>query len=45
MFIEFFYLLRSRGLNVSLNEWMTLIEALDKGLCYSNFSNFTIFAG
>nr|WP_330366274.1 hypothetical protein [Clostridioides difficile] len=40
MFIEFFYLLRSRGLNVSLNEWMTLIEALDKGLCYSNFSNF-----
>ncbi|HBE9759135.1 TPA: VWA domain-containing protein [Clostridioides difficile] len=40
MFIEFFYLLRSRGLNVSLNEWMTLIKALDKGLCYSNFSNF-----
>ena len=26
MFAAFFYLLRQRGLNVSLNEWMTLLE-------------------
>ena len=32
MFLEFFYLLRARGLEVSINEWMTLVEALDKGL-------------
>ena len=31
MFLEFFYLLRARGLDVSINEWMTLVEALDKG--------------
>ena len=40
MFTEFFYELRSGGLNVSLNEWLTLIEALDKGLCGANFTNF-----
>ena len=28
MFAAFFYLLRSRGLNVSLNEWLTLLEAM-----------------
>ena len=28
MFIGFFYLLRSRGFGVSLNEWMTLLEGL-----------------
>ncbi|MBR0599448.1 vWA domain-containing protein [Sinanaerobacter chloroacetimidivorans] len=33
MFISFFYLLRARGLKVSLNEWLSLTEALDKGLC------------
>lgn len=43
MFIEFFYLLRLRGLNVFLNEWMILIEVLDKGLCYLNFLNFYYF--
>lgn len=32
MFLEFFYLLRARGLMVSLNEWLSLIEALDLGL-------------
>lgn len=32
MFIEFFYLLRKRGLKVSLNEWMALMEALNQGL-------------
>ena len=32
MFITFFYLLRARGLKVSMKEWLYLIEALDKGL-------------
>ena len=40
MFGAFFYLLRARGLDVSLNEWLTLIEALDKGLAGSNFTSF-----
>ncbi|MBS4959759.1 MAG: VWA containing CoxE family protein [Clostridiales bacterium] len=40
MFSSFFYLLRAKGLTVSLNEWMTLIEALDQGLCSCSFSDF-----
>ena len=32
MFISFFYLLRQRGLNISLNEWLTLLEGMEKGL-------------
>jgi len=40
VFGAFFYLLRAKGLNVSLNEWLTLIEALDKGLAGSNFTSF-----
>lgn len=40
MFSSFFYLLRSAGLSVSLNEWLTLIEALDKGLCHSSLTDF-----
>ena len=40
MFTSFFYLLRARGLKVSLNEWMSLIEALDKGLHHSSFTGF-----
>lgn len=40
MFVSFFYLLRARGLNVSLNEWMTFVEALDKGLFEANFTQF-----
>lgn len=40
MFTSFFYLLRARGLNVSLNEWMSLVEALDKGLHGSSFTGF-----
>ena len=43
MFIEFFYLLRKRGLKVSLNEWMALMEALNQGLAQSSL--FTISAG
>lgn len=40
MFLEFFYLLRARGLEVSINEWMTLVEALDKGLARSSLTGF-----
>ena len=40
MFIEFFYLLRKRGLKVSLNEWMALMEALDQGLAQSSLTSF-----
>lgn len=40
MFIRFFYLLRERGLHVSLNEWMALMEALEQGLGHSSLSAF-----
>ncbi len=40
MFIKFFYLLRERGLKVSLNEWMSLLDALDQGLAQSSLSAF-----
>lgn len=40
MFVAFFYLLRSRGLDVSLNEWMTLLEGMEKGLHYSSLTGF-----
>ena len=40
MFLEFFYLLRAKGLEVSINEWMILVEALDKGLAHSSLMGF-----
>lgn len=40
MFLEFFYLLRAKGLEVSINEWMALVEALDKGLAKSSLTSF-----
>lgn len=40
MFLEFFYLLRARGLDVSINEWMTLEEALDKKLAKASLTGF-----
>ena len=40
MFASFFYLLRSRGLDVSLNEWMTLLEGMEKGLHHSSLTGF-----
>ena len=44
MFSSFFYLLRARGLDVSLNEWMTLMEALEKGLHDNSFTGFYYLA-
>lgn len=40
MFIEFFYLLRGRGLEVSLDQWLCLIDALDKGLAMNSLLEF-----
>lgn len=40
MFIDFFYLLRSHDLEVSVNEWMTLMEALSKGLHQNSLLGF-----
>jgi len=40
MFLDFFYLLRAKGLDISFNEWLSLIEALAKGICESSLMNF-----
>ena len=40
MFTSFFYTLKSSGLNISATEWLTLMEALDKGLAHSSFTDF-----
>lgn len=40
MFLEFFYTLKAKGLDISMTEWLTLMDALDRGLVGSNFSNF-----
>ncbi|MDO9534491.1 MAG: VWA domain-containing protein [Bacillota bacterium] len=40
MFINFFYLLRNYGVPVSINEWMTLTEALSRGLAFSSLYGF-----
>ena len=40
MFVEFFYLLRDRGLKISLNEWMPLLLGLEKGLHGSSLTGF-----
>ncbi len=40
MFAAFFYLLRQRGLHVSLNEWLTLLDGMEKGLHHSSLTGF-----
>ena len=40
MFLEFFYLLRARGLDVTPDEWMTLLEGLSRGLHQSTLTGF-----
>ena len=44
MFTDFFYLLHANGLQVSLNEWLTLIEALHQGLHNSELTDFYYLA-
>ncbi|MCR4609439.1 MAG: VWA containing CoxE family protein [Eubacterium sp.] len=36
MFTEFFYVLKDKGLNVSMTEWITFMDALDKDLSESS---------
>ena len=40
MFIEFFYLLRAHELDISLDEWLCLMDALDKGLAGNSLIEF-----
>ena len=40
MFASFFYLLRQRGLHVSLNEWLTLLQGMEQGLHRSSLTGF-----
>ena len=40
MFASFFYLLRQRGLDVSLNEWLPLLQGMEQGLHRSSLTGF-----
>lgn len=40
MFTHFFYTLKAKGLDVSLGEWLTLMEALNKHLADSSLTTF-----
>lgn len=40
MFSPFFYILKAKGLEVSTTEWLTLMNALDKGLCGASLTQF-----
>ena len=40
MFLEFFNLLRLHGLKISLDEWLTLVDALDRGMAENSLMEF-----
>lgn len=40
MFTKFFFTCKNKGLNISLTEWLSLIDALDKGLAGSSLTQF-----
>ena len=40
MFLEFFRILRLHGLKISLDEWLVLVEALDKGMAENSLMEF-----
>lgn len=44
MFTNFFYTLKAKGLDVSLSEWLTLMDALDKGMAGSSLTQFYYLA-
>lgn len=44
MFIRFFYLLKANKVPVSLNEWLTLMEALENGFADCNLNRFYTLA-
>ena len=40
MFLEFFNVLRLHGLNISLDEWLVLIDALNRGMAENSLMEF-----
>lgn len=44
MFTNFFYTCKAKGLHITLSEWLTLQEALDKGLAGSSLTEFYYLA-
>lgn len=44
MFTNFFYTCKAKGLSITLSEWLTLQEALDKGLAGSSLTQFYYLA-
>ena len=44
MFTNFFYALKDAGLKVTMSEWLTLQEALSKGMCNSSLTEFYYLA-
>lgn len=40
MFTKFFYTLKAKGLKISMTEWLSLMAALDMGLCGSSLTQF-----
>lgn len=40
MFTDYFYYLRDKGFDVSLSEWLSLVEAMDKGLIHASLTEF-----
>ncbi len=44
MFLKFFELLRLHGLKISLDEWLTLVEALDMGMAENSLVEFYYLA-
>ena len=44
MFTNFFYALKEAGLKVTLSEWLTLQEALSKGMAGSSLTEFYYLA-
>lgn len=44
MFVEFYLLLKRMGVPVSMNEWMTLLEALESGMAEASLETFYYLA-
>ncbi|MCR4923952.1 MAG: VWA containing CoxE family protein [Lachnospiraceae bacterium] len=40
MFTDYFYFLREKGMDISLSEWLSLVDAVDRGLCNSSITDF-----
>lgn len=40
MFTKFFYTLKNYGLPISMNEWDSLLDALEEGMAYASLTNF-----